>query len=133
MPAFSTICGDLIPCESRDPSRDHTLHRVELHRVAVVLYIGGSLVPTPSAGVLGYSDEGPPRDVPWRRLVAGGGIRRPPLRLSRPVVASGCHTAETANALSKYQLVNFNALIGLLCVTPRTHLRAIKLLQTNLF
>ena len=29
MPAFSTICGDPIPRKTRDPSRDHTLNRVE--------------------------------------------------------------------------------------------------------
>ena len=47
--------------------------------------------PHPSPGALYYLDEAPPRDAPWRRLVAGGGTRHPPLRLSRPVTASGRH------------------------------------------
>ena len=38
-----------------------------------VLYTGGSPVPTPSPGVLCYHDEVPPRDIPWRRLMASGG------------------------------------------------------------
>ena len=52
---------------------------------------GGSPVPAPSPGALGYLDEVPPRYAPWRRLVAGSGMSRPPPRLSRPVAASGRH------------------------------------------
>ena len=72
-----------------------------------IFYTGGSPVSTPSPGVLCYRDEVPPRDAPWHRLMAGGGTRQPPLRLSRPVAASGRHNVK-----------NMVSYIPFLCHTP---------------
>ena len=65
------------------------------HWESLPFYASGSPVSHSPPGVLHSLDYSPLRYAYWRQLVAGGGTRRPPLRLSRPVgprdVTIRCH------------------------------------------